>query len=65
MRPNAGMLPVLIPLAPASTLVTRFPAELATVLARHEIDPALIASEVAAMSEVSVAKTGIAVWSAR
>ena len=51
------LLPVLMPLAPASTLAARFPHELATILVRHGANQAFIANEVAAMSEVSMAKT--------
>lgn len=51
------LLPVLMPLAPTSTLTARFPTELSSVLHRHGVDQAVIASEAAAMSDVSVAKT--------
>ena len=55
------LLPVLMPMAPASTLIARFPRELATALATALISqgPSQVftASEVAAMSEVSVAET--------
>ena len=51
------LLPVLMPLAPASTLASRFPTELAAVLRGHGASQAFIAGEVAAMSEVTVAKT--------
>ena len=51
------LLPLLMPLAPASTVIERFPSELATLLARHGGNQAFIATEVAGMSEVSVAKT--------
>jgi hypothetical protein len=51
------LLPVLMPLAPASTLAARSPRKLATSLVRHGANHAFIANEVAAMSEVSVAKT--------
>jgi hypothetical protein len=51
------LLPVLMPLAPASTLAARFPHALATILVRHGANQAFIANEVAAMSEVSMAKT--------
>lgn len=51
------LLPLLMPLAPASTLAARFPRELAGVLRRHGANPAFIASEIAAMGEASVAKT--------
>jgi hypothetical protein len=51
------LLPVLMPVAPASTLATRFPGEVAAILAMHGVGRAFIAHEVAAMSEVSAAKT--------
>jgi hypothetical protein len=51
------LLPVLMPLAPASTLAARFPHELATVLGSHGAIHAFIANEVAAMGDVSVAMT--------
>ena len=51
------LLPVLMPLAPASTVITRFPSELATLLATHGANQAFVTAEVAGMSEVSVAKT--------
>ena len=51
------LLPMLMPLAPASPVIRRFPSELATLLARHGGNQAFIATEVAGMSEVSVAKT--------
>lgn len=37
------LLPVLMPLAPATTLLDRFPAHLAQVLARHDVDAATVA----------------------
>jgi hypothetical protein len=52
------LLPVLMPLAPASTLAARFPHALETILVRHGASQAFIANEIAAMSEVSMAKTG-------
>ena len=39
------LLPVMVPLAPASTLLERFPAQLAEVLRRHRVDEAVIAME--------------------
>jgi hypothetical protein len=50
-------LPVLTPLAPAHTLIQRFPAELAMVLRAHGVQADFIAAEVAAMSECVTAKT--------
>ena len=51
------LLPVLMPMAPASTLIARFPRELATALISQGPSQVSTASEVAAMSEVSVAET--------
>src|SRR5664279_917431 len=51
------LLPVLMPLAPSSTLSARFPGALAVVLSRHGISPAAIDRELAAMTEVAFAKT--------
>jgi hypothetical protein len=51
------LLPVLMPLAPATTLAQRFPARLEAVLAAYGIDPALIAREAVAMAEIGFAKT--------
>lgn len=51
------LLPVLMPMAPASTLIARFPRELATALISQGPSQVFTASEVAAMSEVSVAET--------
>lgn len=39
------LLPVLLPLAPAATLLQRFPHQLAQILTRHHIDPTIIAAE--------------------
>jgi len=50
------LLPMLMRLAPVS-VIQRFPSELATPLARHGGNQAFIATEVAGMSEVSIAKT--------
>lgn len=52
-----SLLPVLMPLAPATTLPERVGQELAAVLTRHGVDHAFIEREVAAMAEVDVAKT--------
>ncbi len=51
------LLPVLMPLAPASTLAARFPDELAAILGRHGARRAFIEHEVAQMSDVALAKT--------
>lgn len=54
---EATLLPVLVPLAPAATIVGRFPAALAEVLARHGVPGAFVQSETAEMSEHRLAKT--------
>lgn len=51
------LLPVLMPLAPATSLAERFPSQLATVLAAHGVDQAFIAAELAQMTEARYAKT--------
>jgi hypothetical protein len=51
------LLPVLMPLAPASSLAERFPAHLATVLKALDVDAGFIDAQVAAMSKVQYAKT--------
>jgi hypothetical protein len=50
-------LPVLVPLAPASTLLRRFPFVLATTLAAHGVGRSFINSEIDAMQSVGVSKT--------
>ncbi len=51
------LLPVLMPLAPASTLQARFPRHLAAVLLELRASAQFIAGEVDAMNESVVAKT--------
>jgi hypothetical protein len=51
------LLPVLMPLAPVTDLVTRFPEYLAGVLAAHGIPRPFIEQELAQMNEVQYAKT--------
>jgi hypothetical protein len=51
------LLPVITELAPAASLLSRFPNALANVLAAHGVDPAFIDNEVAAMGEGRWAKT--------
>jgi hypothetical protein len=51
------LMPVLMPLAPASSLMTRFPGCLAEVLERLEVPQGFVAHEIAAMSEGCYAKT--------
>lgn len=51
------LLPVLMPLAPISTLAERFPAHLAAVLDALEVDSKFIAAQVTVMGAVQYAKT--------
>lgn len=51
------LLPVLMPLAPATDLAARFPECLASVLAAHDIPQQFIDHELAQMDEVQYAKT--------
>ena len=51
------LLPMLMPLAPASTLSARFPGELAAVLGRHGVNRAAVERETAAMADVAFTKT--------
>ncbi len=53
----ATFVPVLMPLAPASGVVTRFPAVMAGVLGALGIDPRFIDAERSEMSAVVLAKT--------
>ena len=51
------LLPVLVPLAPAATVIDRFPATLATVLGALGVSDSFIESERAEMTEHRLAKT--------
>jgi hypothetical protein len=51
------LLPVLMPLAPASSLAERFPAHLAAVLKALDVDAGFIVAQVAAMGQVEYTKT--------
>jgi hypothetical protein len=51
------LLPVLMPLAPATDLATRFPEQLASVLAAHGVPQQFIDHEIAQMNKVRYAKT--------
>jgi hypothetical protein len=50
-------LPVLVPLAPASTLLRRFPIVLALTLEAHGVARSFINAEIDAMQSVGVSKT--------
>jgi hypothetical protein len=54
---EATLLPVLTPLAPAATVMTRFPDALATVLSAHGVGDSFIARERAIMRDYQLAKT--------
>ncbi len=51
------LLPVILPLAPADSLLERIGPAVTQVLARHGVDPRLIETEAAAMAQVEIAKT--------
>jgi hypothetical protein len=51
------LLPVLMPLAPAATLLTRVPEQIATVLAAHATPSAVIEHELRRMRDHRLAKT--------
>ena len=51
------LLPALLPLAPAATLLRRIAPAVAEVLQMHGLDPEFVGREVAEMAEVAVAKT--------
>jgi hypothetical protein len=51
------LLPVLVPLAPATSVIDRFPAMRATVLGAHGVGDTFIARELAEMTEHRLAKT--------
>jgi hypothetical protein len=51
------LLPVLMPLAPASDLAMRFPGQLANVLAAHGVPQSFIVHDLTQMNEVQYAKT--------
>ena len=51
------LLPLLMPLAPAGTLLDRFPDQLAVLLAAHGVPARVIAAEVAATRDAHLATT--------
>jgi hypothetical protein len=51
------LLPVLMPLAPATTLLARFPQQAATVLAAHGTPDTIIGAELQQMHDHRLAKT--------
>jgi hypothetical protein len=54
---EATLLPVLMPLAPAATLLARFPQQVATVLAAHGTPDTIISAELQQMRDRRLAKT--------
>jgi hypothetical protein len=54
---ESSRLPLFMPLAPAKTLAARFPLHLEALLIAHGAPAGFAAHEVAAMTEVTVAKT--------
>lgn len=51
------LLPALMPLAPAATLPTRVPQQIATVLAAHRTPPAIVDDELQRMRPCRIART--------
>jgi hypothetical protein len=54
---EATLFPVLLPLAPATSIAARFPDALESILKALGVSPAFIASERWAMSEATFSKT--------
>lgn len=54
---ESTLLPVLMPLAPAATLLARFPQQAATVLAAHDTPAAIIGAELQQMEDRRLGKT--------
>jgi hypothetical protein len=54
---NQTLLPLLMPLAPAATLLTRIPAAVTDLLLAHHLPAQLVVAEHAAMAEVHLAPT--------
>ena len=55
---TSSLFPVFVPLAPAVTVLARFPGAMAAVFDRFGLDPRFVTAEVAEMGTVAVAKTG-------
>lgn len=58
------MLPVVVLLAPATTVVAQFLAALGALLIAHGVDPRFVATEPHEMRDVTVSKTRVAASSA-
>jgi hypothetical protein len=54
---EATLFPILMPLAPAATLLARFPDGLAQALAAHDVPEAFITQELSRMQDVRMGKT--------
>jgi hypothetical protein len=54
---ESTLLPVLMPLAPATTLLARFPQQVAAVLAAHGTSDTIIGAELQQMHDHRLAKT--------
>ncbi len=54
---ESTLLPVFVPLAPASTVLRRFPAELEAVLRRHGVPDAFIDAELSTLGDASCLPT--------
>ena len=54
---EATLFPILMPLAPAATLLARFPDGLAQALAAHDVPEAFITQELSRMQDVRLGKT--------
>ena len=54
---EATLFPILMPLAPAATLLARFPDRLAQALAAHDVPEAFITEELSRMQDVRLGKT--------
>ena len=52
-----SVFPILMPLAPAATLLARFPDGLAQALAAHDVPEAFITQELSRMQDVRLGKT--------
>jgi hypothetical protein len=51
------LLPVLVPFAPSASVLSRFPAALASALVAHQVPRPFIEAEMAAMDEARLVKT--------
>ena len=54
---KATLFPILMPLAPAATLLARFPDGLAQALSAHDVPEAFITQELSRMQDVRLGKT--------